>query len=151
MLPAKKILPMNPIHFDHLQRCCLTLERSLQILKACEPGSIDYEVARNAVVKSFELTLETIGKLLRKILKEYTGTPKKVDELIYKDVLRHSALHGLLSPEELERWFAYRDNRNSTAHDYGVEFAEHTLGLIEVFQKDAQRLTDTLIAKHGNR
>ncbi len=141
---------MKPINFDHLQRCCLTLERSLQSLKACDPGSIDYEVIRNAVVKSFELTLETSGKLLRKVLKEYTGAPKKVDELVYKDVLRHAALHGLLSSEELERWFQYRDNRNSTAHDYGEEFAEHTLGLIEEFQKDAQQLTHTLIAKHGN-
>jgi hypothetical protein len=68
---------MKPINFDHLQRCCLTLERSLQSLKACEPGSIDYEVIRNAVVKSFELTLEITGKLLRKVLKEYTGAPKK--------------------------------------------------------------------------
>lgn len=141
---------MKPISFDHLQRCCLTLARSLQSLKACEPGSIDYEVGRNAVVKSFELTLETTGKLLKKVLKEYTGAPKKVDALVYKDVLRHAALHGLLTAEELERWFAYRDNRNSTAHDYGEHFAEHTLGLIESFQKDAQQLTHTLIAKHGN-
>jgi hypothetical protein len=110
---------MTTIQFDHLQRCCLTLERSLQSLRSCEPGSIDYEVIRNAVVKSFELTLETTGKLLRKVLKQYTGAPKQVDELVYKDVLRHAALHGLLTTEELERWFAYRDNRNATAHDCG--------------------------------
>ncbi len=41
-------------------------------------------------------------------------------------------------------------NGQATAHDDGVEFAEYTLGLIEEFQKDAQQLTHTLIAKHGN-
>jgi len=29
--------------------------------------------------------------------------------------------------EEVERWFAYRDNRNDTAHDYGEGFANETL------------------------
>lgn len=41
-------------------------------------------------------------------------------------------------------------NGQATAHDDGVEFAEFTLGPIEAFQKDAQQLTHTLIAKHGN-
>jgi len=142
---------MNLINFDHLERCTLTLERSLLNFRAAEDGSIDHEVARNAVIKSFELTLETADKLLRKVLKEYTGSPKKCDELIFKDVLRHAAQHGLLSSDELERWFAYRDNRNVTAHDYGVAFADHTLELITDFEQDARRLHQTLVAKHGNR
>jgi hypothetical protein len=41
-------------------------------------------------------------------------------------------------------------NGQATAHDDGEEFAEHTLRLIEEFQKDAQQLTHILIAKHGN-
>jgi len=115
-----------------------------------EPQKLRTRQYRNAVVKSFELTLETTGKLLRKVLKQYTGAPKQVDELVYKDVLRHAALHGLLTTEELERWFAYRDNRNTTANDYGEDFAEYTLGLIQEFQKDASQLYQTLLAKHGN-
>ncbi len=72
------------------------------------------------------LTLETTGKLRQKVLKQYTGAPKQVDALVCRDVLRHAALHGLLTTEELERWFACRDNRDTAAHDYGEEFAEHT-------------------------
>jgi nucleotidyltransferase substrate binding protein (TIGR01987 family) len=136
--------------FDQLDRCCLTLERSLKNMTACEPESIDYEVARNAVIKSFELTLETAGKLLKKALKLYTGAPRKVDELTYKDTLRHAALHGLLTQEELTRWFAYRDNRNSTAYDYGQEFAEKTLTVITDFEKDARQLYQRLVEKHGS-
>ena len=56
------------LNFDHLQRCSLTLERSLQPLATAEAESIDYEVFRNALIKSFELTLETAGKLLRKVV-----------------------------------------------------------------------------------
>ena len=102
------------LNFDHLQRCSLTLERSLQSLAKATPGSVDAEVFRNADIKSFELTLETAGKLLRKVLKAYVGSPKEVDALVFKDVLRHAALHGLLSAGELERWLAYRDSRNDT-------------------------------------
>ncbi len=137
------------LNFDHLRRCSLTLERSLQSLAKAEAASVDYEVFRNAVIKSFELTLETAGKLLRKVLTEYVGSPKTVDALVFKDVLRHAAVHGLLGAEELERWLVYRDSRNDTAHNYGEEFAEHTLRLITEFQRDALALYETLRQKHG--
>jgi nucleotidyltransferase substrate binding protein (TIGR01987 family) len=137
------------LNFDHLQRCSLTLERSLQSMAKAEPGSVDYEVFRNAVIKSFELTLETAGKLLRKVLKAYVGSPKTVDTLVFKDVLRHAALHGLLTAAELERWLVYRDSRNDTAHNYGEQFADTTLALITDFQRDALALYETLRKKHG--
>ncbi|HBX35080.1 MAG TPA: hypothetical protein DEF63_04935 [Cyanobacteria bacterium UBA11440] len=34
----------------------------------------------------------------------------------------------------------YRDNRNSTAHDYGQAFAEETLTLVKDFLMDAKNL-----------
>ena len=137
------------LNFDHLQRCSLTLERSLQSMAKAEAGTIDYEVFRNAVIKSFELTLETAGKLLRKVLKTYASSPRTVDALVFKDVLRHAALHGLLTAEELERWLAYRDSRNDTAHNYGEQFADSTLALITDFQLDALALYEALRQKHG--
>ncbi len=39
-----------------------------------------------------------------------------------------------------ERWFAYRDNRNDTAHDDGEQFAETTLKLLPSFIDDARHL-----------
>lgn len=138
-----------PLNTDHLLRCIRTLESSLAMLRHAQPDSVEYEVFRNAVVKGFELTLETTGKLLRKALKAYGGNPKSVDELTYKDVLRHAAKHGLLSVEEVERWFAYRDNRNDTAHDYGEAFASQTLVLMSGFVADAQALEACLRGKLG--
>ncbi|HEX3556488.1 MAG TPA: nucleotidyltransferase substrate binding protein [Thermoanaerobaculia bacterium] len=128
-------------------RCIQTLESSLDLLRQADADSIDYEIFRNAVVKGFELTLETAGKLLRKALKAYTGSPRSVDELNYKDVLRHAAKHGLLSAAEVTRWFAYRDNRNNTAHDYGKGFAEDTLALMPAFLADARALETILREK----
>ena len=135
---------------EHLARCLQTLEKSLEQLKRAPEDSIDYEIYRNAAVKGFELTLETAGKLLRKAIKTYTGNPRAVDELTYKDVLRHATRHGLLETAAVERWFAYRDNRNSTAHDYGKGFAEETLVLMPDFLRDARVLETTLREKLGH-
>lgn len=138
------------LNTDHLQRCIRTLESSLDMLSRAAPDSIDYEVFRNAAVKGFELVLEIAGKLLRKALKAYGGSPKAVDELFYKDVLRHAGKHGLMSPEEISRWFAYRENRNNTAHDYGDGFARETLALMPSFLDDARLIEAVLREKFGD-
>lgn len=141
---------MGKLNTDHLLQCIKTLEYSLIRLNSSEPDSIDYEVFRNATVKGFELTLETSGKLLRKALKAYIGTPRFVDELTYKDLFRHAVKHGLLETKAVERWFAYRDNRNDTAHDYGVAFAKTTLKLLPHFLQDAKELQLILQNKLGS-
>ena len=137
------------LNTDHYARCIRTLELTLDQLKMVAPESIEFEIFRNAAVKGFELTLETAGKLLRKALKAYTGSPRAVDGLSYKDVLRQSAKHSLLTTDEVTRWFAYRDNRNDTAHDYGVGFADETLKLLHSFVSDAQALEVVLREKLG--
>ena len=66
-----------------------------------------------------------------------------VDQLIFKDVFRHAVLRNIINDEACERWLQYRDNRNNTTHDYGVDFAKVTLTLLPQFIKDA---TDLAIA-----
>lgn len=51
--------------------------------------------------------------------------------------------------EEVERWFAYRDNRNDTAHDYGEGFANETMKLLPAFIIDVRTLEATLRARFG--
>ncbi len=137
------------LNTDHYARCITTLEITLTRLKAADPEEIEYEIFRNALVKGFELTLETAGKLLRKALKEFTGRPREVDALTYKDVLRHAVKHDLMTTDAVDRWFSYRDNRNSTAHDYGVGFAEETLELLPGFIADARTLEAVLRERLG--
>jgi nucleotidyltransferase substrate binding protein (TIGR01987 family) len=135
---------------EHLARCVQTLEASLKFYKEAEAGSMLSEVYRNAVVKGFELTLETAGKLLRRALKSYGPSPRTVDAWSYKDVFRNAAKYGLVEPESVERWFTYRENRNDTAHDYGIAFAEETLALLPGFIADARVLETTLHEKPGD-
>lgn len=129
---------------EHLGRCIETLKQSLVLLTHYKPDSLDYEIYRNAIVKGYELTLETSGKLLKKALKPYFSNPKEVDQLVFKDIFRHASQHGLLTLDEIKRWFSYRDNRNNTAHDYGIGFAEETLKLVPQFINDAKRLKEVL-------
>ena len=80
------------------------------------------------------------GSLLKKRLRPYFASNRQADRLTFKDAFRHAAKHDLISMEACERWFAYRDNRNDTAHDYGERFAETTLKLLPDFITDAREL-----------
>ncbi len=132
------------INTEYLERCLETLLKSYSLIKTVEEGSIDYEMYRNSLVKSFEMTLEQSGKLLRKKLTPFFATKKVVDSLTFKDLFRHALKFSLLNEDEVNRWFKYRDNRNNTAHDYGRAFAEETLLLIDDFIKDVSRLKEVI-------
>jgi len=122
------------------KRCILTLEQAHMLLQESEIDSIHYEMYRSACVKEFEIILEQSDKLLKKCLKPYFHSPKPVDKLVFKDIFRQAAQHDLITIEAVERWIEYRDNRNNTAHDYGVKFAETTLVLLPQFIQDAGAL-----------
>ncbi|HEV7672577.1 MAG TPA: nucleotidyltransferase substrate binding protein [Thermoanaerobaculia bacterium] len=130
------------LNTDHLKRCIDTLETSLAMYEEATPESIEQEVFRNAIVKGYELTQETSVKLLKQALRVFGHV--KLDAFPVKDILRLAATHGLMTLVEVERWFAYRDNRNNTAHDYGEGFAKETLVLLPAFIADAKNLETVL-------
>lgn len=132
----------------YYERCIQTLQNAYEMLGKEKPGSIFYEIYRSACIKEFEIILEQSGKLLRKVLKPWFHTSKEVDKLTFKDIYRHALLRSLISDETCERWLVYRDNRNNTAHDYGVNFAEETLVLLPQFIQDATELAE-IIHKYG--
>lgn len=125
------------IDTEYYERCIRTLENAYSLLIKSNPDSIEYEMYRSACIKEFEIILEQSGKLLRKILKPFFHSSKEVDKLVFKELFRFAVHHSLISDETCERWLEYRDNRNNTAHDYGVNFAEDTLVLLPSFIKDA--------------
>ena len=134
------------LNADHLLRVVATLERSLMALKKAqdEKDELGYDMFRNSAVKSFELAMETSGKLLRKAIEPWMPSKSAAWKLTYKDLFRQAARHGLLQLDETERWLDYRDNRNSTAHDYGQHFAEDTLKILPAFIEDARRLAEAV-------
>ena len=130
-----------------LLRTADTLEQALLAIEAHgRQEDVWFDLYRNAAIKSFELSLETAGKLLRKALKGYMGSPREVDKLVFNEVLRTAGKHGLLSEAGVTRWLAYRANRNNTAHDYGKGFANETLKILPDYLKDARRLATKLQA-----
>ncbi len=130
------------LNVDHLNRTIDTLAQALSALEQHrhQPESIMFDLYRNAAIKSFELSLETAGKLLRKALKSFEASPRTVDTWVFNDVLRYAGKHGILKAVEVERWLAYRANRNSTAHDYGKGFANETLKLLPDYIEDVRHL-----------
>jgi hypothetical protein len=128
---------------ERYARCIEVLEASCSLLQKAESDSIEYDMFRNAVVKGFEVTLETASILLRKALKNYAGSSQRIDDLSYKDVLRHAAKHHLMTTDEVERWFLYRNIRENT-DDYGIGFSEDTLKMLFAFIADARRLVSVL-------
>lgn len=132
------------IDTEFLRRRLDTLEHSLKELKRSDPDEITYDAYRAACVKEFEIILEQSGKLLRKVLSAYFADNRQADRLVFKDVFRYAAKHGLIDSEVCERWLLYRDNRNDTAHSYGKDFAESTIKLLPDFIADTKALADII-------
>lgn len=132
------------LNIDFFTRCITTLDNAHQKLQQHEAEDITYDIYRAACIKEFEIILEQGGKLLKKRLTPFFASNKAADTLTFKDVFRHAVKHGLIETTACERWLQYRDNRNTTAHDYGVQFAESTLKILPAFIKDAQSLAQML-------
>ena len=132
------------IDTEYYNRCISTLEKAYRLLMDTSPEEIDFDIYRSACIKEFEIILEQSGKLLRKILKPYFHTSKAVDQLVYKDIFREAVLHSIIDISLCERFFEYRDNRNNTAHDYGLKFAEETLKILPDFITDARLLAQII-------
>lgn len=132
------------IDTEFLRRCLDTLEHCLGELKRRDPDEIAYDAYRAACVKEFEIILEQSGNLLRKVLSAYFADNRQDDRLVFKDIFRYAAKHGLIDSEACERWLSYRDNRNDTARSYGKSFAESTIKLLPDFIADAKALADVM-------
>lgn len=135
---------MQKIDTAYLERCIATLDKAYTLLQKTNPTEIDYDMYRSACVKEFEIIIELCGKLLRKVLKPYYHSSKAVDQLYFKDLFKQAVLRSLITVDLCERFLAYRDNRNSTAHDYGLIFAKETLTLLPTFISDASLLASII-------
>ena len=70
----------------------------LALRQHSHPDDVMFDLFRNAAIKSFELSLETASKLLRKALKAYSGNPRSVDALVFNDVLRQAGAPWFAGP-----------------------------------------------------
>lgn len=135
---------MTKIDTTYIERCISTLSKAFGLLQKTNPDEIDYDMYRSACIKEYEIIIEQCGKLLRKCLKPYFHSSKVVDQLYFKDIFKQAVLRSIITPELCEQFLAYRDSRNNTDHDYGVNFAEETLVLLPAFIKDAKLLAECI-------
>lgn len=135
---------MSSIDTSYLEKCIKTLEKAFSLLKNSNQDDLDYELFRSASIKEFEIILEQCGKLLRKVLKPYYHSSKAVDQLYFKEVFKQCVLRSIISIELCERFLVYRDCRNNTAHEYGVNFAEEILLLLPEFIADSKTIVEAI-------
>lgn len=128
------------INTDFLERSITMTETAYASLPDREEEDLTYDLYRAACVKGFEITLEQSAKLLRKAIKPFFTSTRQVDRLPFKEVFRAAAKHDLISYDAAKRWLEYRDHRNSTAHEYGEQFAEALLPIMPDFIQDAKKL-----------
>ncbi len=127
------------LNVDHLLRTAATREQAILAVQLTpDNDDVLYDLYRNAAIRSFGLSLETAGRLLRKALKAVGGSPD-VDNLVFNDVLLHAGNHGLLEQEGVERWRLYHAH-NHTAADHGVNPAQETLTLLPAYLADLRAL-----------
>lgn len=146
MMFKRLVSYMVTIDTEFLEKCITQVEKSFRILESLTQDDELYEITRNSLVKSFEMTLEQAGNLLRKKLLPYFPSKQALDKLTFKNLFRSAFQYSLLSEDEVNRWMLYRDNRNDTTHNYGEEFALYTLTLISDFINDSKRLIEVLHA-----
>lgn len=66
------------LNVEHLLRTADTLEQALLAIEnQAKRSDVLFDLYRNAAIKSFELSLETAGKLLRKALKLMAAAPAR--------------------------------------------------------------------------
>ena len=136
---------MRNIDTTFLQQNLMSFERAYAAYREAErENSENLEFYRNSLIKAFEYTLETCGKLLRKRLAPFFASKRMADALTFKDVFREAHHHGLLDEETAERWTIYRDHRNRTAHEYGDGIAEKAIRDLNTFMQDVQFLKEII-------
>jgi hypothetical protein len=69
------------LNVRHIRESLSTLEVALHAFERTAKTDALYDVFRLAVIKSFELTIERIAKLLRKSLRAHGGASRSVDTL----------------------------------------------------------------------
>ena len=87
---------------------------------------------KDSCVKRFEYTYETAKKIMNKFLKkEYDKTEK---ELSINNIFREMFALGLI--DNFENWVDYREQRNTSAHEYDITKTYPIIDLVPRFISD---------------
>ncbi len=102
----------------------------------------DDEELRDAVIHRFKYTYELCWKLLKRRLELDHPNPVLIDQMSFNELFREGGERGLIG--KVEKWLAYREQRNITAHTYDRKKAESVYLTALDFVVDAQNLLEKL-------
>jgi len=92
---------------DQLQSVLRALETALVLYEraTAAQAATEQEVFRMAIIKGFEVAQELSFKLIKRRLRDFGYTSRRLEATQVKELFRLAAQHGLLSLAEVERWF----------------------------------------------
>ena len=93
----------NEHQYEWYRGCTNTLNVAYELLQKASPDDVMYDIYRAACTKEFELVLGQGGHLLQIALRAWFVSHAQVDRLVFKDIFRHAAKHGLITIECCER------------------------------------------------
>lgn len=98
-------------------------------------------------IQNFEFVYEIGCKMIKRQLELEAANPREIGEASFRDMLRMAAEKGIVG--DVEKWFEYRDMRNTTLHTYDHGRANKVYAGALVFLTDAQKLLSALEARNA--
>jgi len=99
------------------------------------------------MIQNFEFVYEISVKMIKRSLERDSANAREVDEMSFRDLLRHAGERGLIA--DVTAWLAYRAMRNTTAHTYDHDKAMQIYRQTPAFVADARALLARLDDRHG--
>ena len=98
---------------------------------------------RDGLIQRFEYTYELCHRMLRRFLRETSGSPEEIERMAFQDLIRTANQQGLLMGD-WPAWHRYRDLRARSSHTYRAETANAVAAAIPEFLAEAEHLRDQL-------
>ena len=103
---------------------------------------------RDAVIQRYEFTYELSIKTLKRYLRSVAASNDEVDQLNFRELLRHAADLKLLRGDLL-RWLDFRQARTDTVHTYNEIRATEVASTAKDFAIEARSLLTALQERIG--
>ena len=131
---------MSEIDYGPLRRAMDRLREAIEERERLP----DNDFVRDSVVQRFEFTFELSAAMLRRFLKTYSVKQGDVHDLTFPSLIRAGSENGLLL-HGWDRWYDYRQARNTTSHAYDEVLAKLATELAPVFLEEAEYLYKRLV------
>ena len=97
------------------------------------------EQLRDGLIQRFEFTYELSHRILRRYLKETSGSPDEIERMPFADLIRAGSAQGLLVGD-WPAWRGFREMRTRTSHTYDASTASQVVAAIPAFLREVEHL-----------